>query len=624
MQEKIQELLKDRLTEDDYRKLTALKNQKLHRFVADAIELCNPDSVFVCTDSRKDVNFVREQAVATGDESTLAMEGHTVHFDGYHDQARDKANTKYLVPPEIQLGANLNQIEKEKGLSEVRGYLKNIMSGRRMFVRFFCLGPTNSDFSLSAVQLTDSSYVAHSEDLLYRSGYEQFKKLGDSEDFFRVLHSAGELENFVSRNVDKRRVYIDIEDDIVYSVNTQYAGNTIGFKKLCLRLAIRKADREGWLSEHMFVMGVHGPGERVTYFTGAFPSFCGKTSTAMIEKETVIGDDLAYLRRKNNGVYAVNVENGIFGIIHNVNAEDDPGIWKVLSSPGEVIFSNVLVADDTPYWEGDGREHPEKGVNHSGDWYRGKKDDDAKEIPPSHKNARYTIKLSGLDNLDERADDPEGVPVGGIIYGGRNARTWVPLKQAFDWDHGVITMGAILESETTAATLDAVGVRNFNPMSNLDFLSIPLERYIQNHLDFVKDIENPPLIFSVNYFLKDVHTGKYLNGMKDKYVWLKWMELRAHNEIDALRTPVGFIPKYEDLKRLFREVLDSDYTEEQYAEQFKIRIPENLNKIARMEEIYHTNVADTPQTLFDILAEQHGRLLEVVKKFGDYPSPFDL
>jgi len=422
--------------------------------------------------------------------------------------------------------------------------------------------------------------------------------------------------------LDKRRVYVDLEDEIVYSVNTQYAGNTVGFKKLSLRLAIRKADREGWLAEHMFIMGAHGPNGRVTYFTGAFPSFCGKTSTSMIHGETIVGDDLAYLRKRNGRVRTVNVESGIFGIIQDVNPHDDPTIWQVLTSPGEVIFSNVLVADDMPYWVGDGRQHPEQGMNYSGDWYRGKKDAEDKEIPVAHKNARYTVRLSALANLDGRANDPEGVPVGGIIYGGRDSDTWVPVQQSFNWIHGVITMGASLESETTAATLGQEGVRSFQPMSNLDFVSLPLGRYIQNHLDFAGGIESPPLIFAVNYFLKD-KDGNYLNGMSDKNVWVKWMELRVNRDVEATVTPTGHIPKYEDLKRLFREVLNKEYMPAQYVEQFTLRVPEHLKKLDRLERIYRTQVPDTPQILFGILDKQRTRLEEVRQREGEYISPLN-
>ena len=614
------DILRDSLSENDYQKLMGIPNPKLHAFLADAIELCNPDSVFVCTDAPEDIAYIRKRTVEAGEEQSLAIEGHTVHFDGIKDLARDKGNTKYLVPPGIELGRHLNSIPKEEGLAEVRGYLDNSMAGREAFIRFFCLGPVNSLFSIRGVQITDSVYVAHSEDLLYRLGYEEFKREAESDDFFRVLHSAGELENAVSVNSEKRRVYIDIEDDIVYSANTQYGGNTIGFKKLALRLAIRKADREGWLAEHMSVMGVHGPKGRVTYFAGAFPSACGKTSTSMLPGETIIGDDIAYLRNIDGQVMGVNVEYGIFGIIQDVSLKDDPVIYEVLTAPGEVIFSNVLVKDGRPYWLGMGCDLPAEGVNYSGQWYPGKTDDQGNELLPSHKNARYTISLRTLANLDPRADDPKGVPIQAIVYGGRDSDTWVPVQQSLDWAHGVITMGASLESETTAAALGKEGVRTHQPMSNLDFVSIPLGQYVQNHLDFVADMEKPALIFGVNYFLKN-ENGKYLNSMMDKAVWIKWAELRVHADVDAIKTATGFIPLCGDLKRLFREVLDRDYTEAQYNEQFKTRIPLALAKLDRIEQIYCNDVPDTPAAFFACLAEQRARLCEAREQYGDYVFP---
>ncbi len=283
MNEKTMSTLKSRLSGEDYRKLIEICNSKLHQFVAEYIELCNPDEVFVGTDSADDIRYIREDAIKAGEEKELAINGHTVHFDGYHDQARDKKHTKFLVPKGVDLGSNINTIDKEEGIDEIRGILKDIMRGHKLYVRFFCLGPSNSEFSIPAVQLTDSSYVAHSEDLLYRPGYDEFKRLGKSARFFKFVHSEGELdERLVSKNVDKRRIYIDTEDEIVYSVNTQYGGNTIGLKKLAMRLGINRASKEGWLTEHMLILGVHGPDDRVTYFTGAFPSLCGKTSTSMM------------------------------------------------------------------------------------------------------------------------------------------------------------------------------------------------------------------------------------------------------------------------------------------------------------------------------------------------------
>jgi len=624
MQEKYVRLLQDKLKDVHYQKLMQIANPRMHEFVADAIELCGPASVFVCTNAPDDIAYIRELAIKSGEERPLNIPGHTCHFDGYNDQARDKARTKYLLPPGSKLGESLNSIEKSVGVKEVRDFLKDSMVGREMLVCFWCLGPIDSDFSIPCIQITDSPYVAHSESILYRPGYEQFKKIGSSPDFFRFIHSEGELKNAVSKNVDKRRVYIDLEEDLVYSVNTQYGGNTIGLKKLALRLAIQKASRQGWLAEHMFVIGAHGPGGRVTYFAGAFPSACGKTSTSMLPGQTIIGDDIAYLRKKEGQVRCVNVEKGIFGIIRDVNSKDDPVIYEALTRPCEVIFSNVLIdSNNKPHWLGMGTELPTEGTNHSGKWHKGKTDADGNEITASHKNARYCLNIPDLGNRDPLIDDPDGVPVGGIVYGGRDSDTWGPVEQAFNWTEGIIIKGAAIESETTAATLGKAGVRTFNLMSNLDFLSIPLGRYIQNNLDFGKDIDRPPLIFSVNYFLKD-KDGKYLNGMADKKVWILWAELRVNGDVDAIKTPTGMIPKYEDLARLFKDHLNEEYSQADYVQQFTIRIPENLAKLDRVEKIYKEKVSDTPQILFDTFAKVRKRLKDAGDKHGNYISPFDL
>ncbi len=620
----VNQLLKEKLTTENYNRLIALDNPKMHDFVADAIELTRPASVFVCTDSDEDRAYIRELAIKNGEERPLNIPGHTCHFDGYYDQARDKVRTKYLLPPGSELGASLNSIEKAAGVEEVRSFLKDSMVGREMLICFFCLGPINSEFSIPCIQITDSPYVAHSETILYRPGYEQFRKTGASPDFFRFIHSEGELENAVSKNIDNRRVYIDLEENLVYSVNTQYGGNTIGLKKLALRLAINKASKQGWLAEHMFVLGAHGPAGRVTYFAGAFPSACGKTSTSMLTGQTIIGDDIAYLRKKGGQVRCVNVEKGIFGIIRDVNSKDDPVIYEALTKPCEVIFSNVLIdSHSKPHWLGMGKELPTEGINHSGQWQKGKTDANGNEITASHRNARYCLNIPDLGNRDPLLDDPDGVPIGGIIYGGRDSDTWVPVEQAFNWTEGIIIKAAALESETTAATLGKEGVRTFNLMSNLDFLSIPLGRYIRNNLDFARDIENPPMIFSVNYFLKD-DNGEYLNGMADKKIWILWAELRVNGDVDAIETPTGLIPKYEDLAKLFKNHIDTQYTQADYIRQFTIRIPENLAKLDRVEKIYKEKVPDTPQILFDTFAEVRKRLKAAQDKYSDYISPFDL
>ncbi len=614
------EYLKKILEAEQFEKLAKIKNDELHEFVAKYIQHLEPSKVFVCTDDERDIDYVRKKALEYGEERKLAIEGHTVHFDNYYDQARDKKHTYILVPDDRKL-PYINTKNREEGLKEIHEIMKGIMKGKEMFICFFSLGPKNSPFMIPAVQITDSAYVAHSEFILYRKAYDVFAATPDIK-FFKFVHSEGELdERNTSKNLDKRRIMIDLEGEITFAANTQYGGNTIGLKKPAFRLTIHRAVKEGWLSEHMFLMGVNGPNGRVTYFTGAYPSMCGKTSTCMLQHERLVGDDLSFIKPINGEARAVNVENGVFGIIQGVNAKDDPIIWEVLHTPHEIIFSNVLVKDGKVYWTGMGEDIPCEGENHSGKWYCGKKDKEGNEIPPSHKNARFTARLIYFRNLDKEAlNSPEGVKLGGMIFGGRDADTWPPVCEAFNWRHGVIMKGASLESETTAATLGKEGVRKYNPMAILDFMSVHIGDYIRNYLYFEKRVPTPPKIFAVNYFLKD-KDGNFLNTKLDKSVWLKWMELRVHGDVDAIRTPIGYLPKYEDLKELFRSVLGREYSKEEYEEQFKIRVPELLAKLDRIEKIYR-EMGNVPPEIFEEIEAERKRLLEARHSFGEYISPY--
>ena len=344
----------------------------------------------------------------------------------------------------------------------------------------------------------------------------------------------------------------------------------------------------------------------------------------MISGQTIVGDDIAYLRKVDGQIRCVNVESGIFGIIGDVNQQDDPVIYDALIKPNEVIFSNVLIDENLkPHWLGMGAKLPAKGTNHSGQWKAGNTDEKSNEITASHKNARYCLRISELTNRDPLVDDPNGVPVGGIIYGGRDSDTWVPVEQAYNWTEGIIAKGASIESETTSATLGKEGVRTFNIMANMDFVSITLGKYIQSNLDFAGDIKNPPQIFSFNYFLKDKE-GNYLNGKLDKKIWLLWAELRVNNDVDGIETPTGIIPKYQDLAKLFKENLSKQYSQAQYVQQFTVRVPENLAKIDRIEAIYKEKVSDAPQVVFETFTAQKQRLKDAAEKHGNYISPFDL
>ncbi len=605
-------------------RLLRIKDPDLHKWIADLAQWLQPLKIYVLTGSREDMEYVRRRALENKEEHPTSTPKHTVHFDGPRDIARDRKNTRILVDPGVELPF-VNTLERSKGLEEIKSIMKGIMKGKEMYVGFYCFGPKNSPlFTLHAVQVTDSAYVVHNENILYRPCYDEFVEKAPNMFYARFVHSAGERdEHGWAKNIHLRRVYIDLKDYTAYTSNSQYGGNTIGLKKLMFRFCIYKGFQEGWLCEHMFIAGVKGPGDRITYFTGAFPAGCGKTSTTFVS-DTVVGDDLAIIKPVDGVPRAANPEIGMFGIIDGVNPEDDPILYRVLTDPSnEIIFSNVLLTKSGKVWWRGKPEDPEPGVNYAGEWWPGKRDEEGNPIPPSHPNARFTVSLRTLPILDPNVDNPLGVPVSAMIFGGRDPDTWVPVEEAFNWAHGIVTKAAALESEKTAAVLGKAGKREFNPFAILDFLSVHLGEFIKLHLDFAEKLDKVPRIYGVNYFLRDEATGRFLNDKEDKRVWLKWMELRVHGEAEALETPTGLIPVYTDLEKLFRQELGKEYRVEDYEKQFTIRVDKHLEKIERIIQVYEA-VPRTPGIVLEILREQARRLKEAREKWGTRIPPSKL
>lgn len=619
MSEKYAELLKSKMSDESYAKLTALENEKLFNFVGEYVELCEPDSVYMCDDSDKDAEYIRQRALELGEEKQMAREEVTMHYDGVNDQARDKKNTKFLVVADkiAQMG-NLNCVEYNEGMADIRRIAKGIMKGKQVYVKLFCECPVGGPFAIGCAQITDSCYVAHSEDILYRRGYAHFEKMENKDDFFRFCHSAGQLnESNNSVNLEDRRIYQDLDNNIVFSMNAQYAGNTVGLKKHSMRLAINKSGKEDWLCEHMFIMGVQNEEKkRDTYFVGAYPSACGKTSTAMIPGEKIVGDDIAYFRNIDGEFRAANVERGIFGIIKDVNPDDDPVIFKTLQEPKEIIFSNVLTGpDNLPYWQGMGVETPKTGVNFAGEWKEGGK------TPISHGNARYTMRMEYLSNLDPEWDNPLGVKVSGVVYGGRDSDTTVPCEESNNWKQAILMKACPLESETTSATIGQEGVRVPQPMANLDFVSYPLGDYVKNNVAFGEQFgDNCPKVFSTNYFLRTPE-GKFCTSKLAKKVWMHWFEGRVFGDFEAYETPTGFIPKYADLKKLFKDLLDEDYKEEDYTYQFSFRVDAWIAKIERAIAFFKKSAPTMGEDVYAYWEDAIATFKEIKAKYGNEIKP---
>ncbi|MGD9159129.1 MAG: phosphoenolpyruvate carboxykinase domain-containing protein, partial [Desulfobacteraceae bacterium] len=379
--------------------------------------------------------------------------------------------------------------------------------------------------------------------------------------------------------------------------------------------------KEEELSEHMFITGMTGKGGRKTYFAGAAPSGCGKTTTAMVGSD-FIGDDLAQLWIAEDGTLrAINPECGIFGIVQDVNREGDPYLMKCLREEGaEVIWSNVLIDDNNvPHWVGNGEEAPKKGINFQGEWFEGKTDKNGNPVPLSHPNSRCTLSNTEIGNYNPKAgEDPDGVEVKIITYSGRDADTMPPVWVAKNPDQGVI-IGASVLSAATATEVGVSGVRR-QPWANQPFIPGPLADYMNAQFIFFNSskLKQKPIMCGLNYFLTHKARGGEGSGLlgekRDVKVWLGWLEKRANGDVEAIDTPIGFIPEYEDLKKLFSEI-EKDYPVDLYNKQFAFYIDNIVSRIDLQEEEYRKE-ENIPQKLFDIYAEQKKGLLALKEKYG--------
>jgi phosphoenolpyruvate carboxykinase (GTP) len=466
----------------------------------------------------------------------------------------------------------------------------------------------------------------HSANILYRNVYHRFDEEVERVGlFFTNVHSEGPNR---PEDLPNARVFMDRSWLTTFSTFCTYAGNTLLLKKGNHRFVVDLATyyrRERELSEHMFITGLTGPGGRKTYFAGAAPSGCGKTTTAMVGTDFV-GDDLAQIWIAEDGTLrAINPEIGIFGIVQDVSRESDPYLMRALREEGvEVIWSNVLIDEHgVPYWVGDGEEHPKRGINFQGEWWEGKADEKGKPIPISHPNARCTLSNTFIGNYNEAvAEDPRGVEIKVITYSGRDSDTMPPVRVARNPDHGVV-IGASILSAATATEVGARGVRR-QPWANEPFIPGPLADYMDAQFVFFNSdkLKSKPLMAGLNYFLthgaRGGEGGQLLGEKRDVKVWLGWLELRAHGEVDAIETPIGFIPKYEDLRELFAGI-DKEYPKELYDKQFAFYVDNILARINLQEEAYRRE-KNIPAKLFEVYAEQRKGLEALKAKYGPIVS----
>ncbi|MEW5908611.1 MAG: phosphoenolpyruvate carboxykinase (GTP) [Thermodesulfobacteriota bacterium] len=625
-------IFKDSMDAEHLERIRRIRHPEVAIKIANAIAMCKPDSIFVNTGSEEDRSYIRELALKNGEEKKLLMENHTIHYDLKEEQGRIIDRTFYLKNDGEQVSSLALNKNRAEALADIREKMDGIMNNKTMIIGFYIRGPVGSPVSNPAIEITSSAYVCHSAELLYRNAYSVFdKEVERLNHFFANIHSQG-----LNRPEDlpNARVYMDRSYQTTYSINCTYAGNTLLMKKGNHRFCVDKAvyeNRGNELSEHMFITGMNGPEGRITWFAGAAPSGCGKTTTAMAG-DHFVGDDLAQLWITDSGsVRTINPECGIFGIVEDVNREGDPKLMACLRKPGtEVIWSNVLIDDQgIPHWTGNGESTPERGFNFQGPWRKGMLDKSGKPIPISHPNARCTLMSSALANYSPAAEDPKGVETRVITYSGRDSDTMPPVWVAKNSDHGVV-IGACIVSAATATEVGATGVKRA-PWANAPFTPGSLGDYMDAQFKFFGNPkiakDKRPIMAGLNYFLThDARGGKTKNLLgekRDVRVWLSWLERKAHSEVPYIKTPIGHLPEYADLKKLFREKIDKEYPEDLYVRQFSLYVDNIMARIEMQRDAY-SKESNVPKTLFDVLDEQREGLLALKHAFGPIVEPVKL
>ena len=628
-----QQVFKQKLDATNLDKLQRIQNPTVLQKIANAIVLCEPDSVFIDTGSEEDRQFVRELSLKKGEESPLPMQGHTIHFDLKEEQGRIIDRTYYIYNPGEEVSSLALKMDRAEVQEEVREKMSGIMNDKIMMVGFFLRGPVGAPASNPALEISSSTYVMHSAAILYRNVYADFdqevEKLGH---FYANIHSEG-----LNRPEDlpNARVFMDRSHLTTYSFNCTYAGNTLLMKKGNHRFSVDRSVYENkgeQIAEHMFITGIEGPGGRITWMVGAAPSGCGKTTSAMAG-DHFVGDDLAQMWIADDGtVRSINPECGIFGIVEDVNWEGDPYLMKCLRHPGtEVIWSNVLIDEnEVPQWTGNGEEPPPvKGTNFQGPWEQGMRDENGKEVPMSHPNSRCTLSNSALENYSDENEACEGVETRIFTYSGRDSDTMPPVWVSRNPDEGVV-IGACIVSAATATEVGATGVRR-QPWANAPFTPGALGEYMDAQFEFFNsdkiDDDKRPILAGLNYFLTHEARGgsskKLLGEKRDVKAWMAWLARRAHREMDAIETPIGYLPRYEDLKKLFKERIDKEYPQELYDRQFSLYIDNIVSRIDLQEEAY-SKEPHVPERFFDILKEQRSELMALKEKYGSIVTPEQL
>ena len=522
------------------------QNAVLSKWVEETAALTKPDQVFWCDGSETEKEYLTAQAVAQGVLIKLNQEklpGCYYHRSNPNDVARVEQCTFICTPSKEEAGPTNNWAAPKEMHAKLKELLTDSMRGRTMFVIPYLMGPAGSPLTKVGVEITDSIYVVLNMRIMARMGKVALDHLGAGDEFNRGIHSMLDL------NPERRLIVHFPQDNTIISVGSGYGGNVLlGKKCLALRIGSYLGRSQGWMAEHMLLLGVESPQGEKSYVAAAFPSACGKTNFAMLIpppqykgwKVTTIGDDIAWMKPGPDGrLYAINPENGYFGVAPGTNRKTNPNAMDTIAR--DTIYTNVaLKPDGTVWWEG----HDDPAPAECLDW-RGNPWTPASTEKAAHPNSRFTAPMGNNPVLDAAANDPHGVPISAIIFGGRRATTVPLVAQAFNWCHGVY-IGATMGSETTAAAVGVAGQVRRDPMAMLPFCGYDMSSYFQHWLGMRKLIKYPPLIFMVNWFRKD-KAGKVLwPGYSDNMRVLGWIVERCAGRAAATETSVGWTPRFRD------------------------------------------------------------------------------
>ena len=550
------------------------KHVRLKTWVSEMASLCKPDRIVWIDGSEEEKRRLEDEAVAAGDIIRLNQEklpGCLYYRTAANDVARTEHLTFICTKKKEDAGPTNNWMSPRDAYHKASGYFKGAMKGRTMYVIPFSMGPVGSPFSKVGVELTDSIYVVLNMRIMTRIGQKVLDILGAEGEFTKCLHSKADLD------INKRLILHFPEDNAIWSVGSGYGGNVLlGKKCLSLRIASYMGLREGWMAEHMLIMGIEEPNGHVEYIAAAFPSACGKTNLAMLippeglkckgYKIWTVGDDIAWMRIDSDGaLWAINPEAGFFGVAPGTNSKSNPNAMATIKK--NTIFTNVLLKKDfTVWWEGGDEPPPSEGMDWRGQpWRPGMKDENGMIIKGAHPNSRFTAPASQCPSISFRLEHHHGVPISAIVFGGRRTHLAPLVYEAFSWQHGVY-VGSTMASERTAAQMGTVGEVRRDPMAMLPFCGYHMGDYFAHWLEMGKKMEKQPKIFHVNWFRLDEH-GKFLwPGYGENLRIIEWILDRCNNRIEAVKTPIGYVPDPQDLdltglnisKETLHKLLDID------------------------------------------------------------------